>query len=132
MRKISLALSFVLIGVLLASGFQAQAPAQAKKIDVSGVWEMTIDTPQGSMPPSDATFEQQGEALKITMKSPQGEDLNCEGKIKADAIEWTLSISSPRGDMTIIFKGKVEGETMSGQAEMGDFGSMAWKASKKK
>jgi len=130
MRKISLALSFVLIGVLIASGFQAQAPA--KKIDVSGIWEMTIDTPQGSMPPSDTTFEQQGETLKVTMKGPQGDDLKCEGKIKADAIEWTLSISTQRGDMTIIFKGKVAGETMSGQAEMGDFGSMSWKATKKK
>ncbi len=128
MRKFGLFLFIVFLAVLWAAGFQAQA----KKIDVNGVWEMTIETPQGSMPPTDATFEQQGEVLKVTMKGPQGEEMKGEGKVKADEIEWSFSFNTPRGDMTITFKGKIEGETMSGEALMGDFGSMAWKATKKK
>ena len=61
MRRSGLFLFIVFLAVLWAAGFQAQA----KKIDVNGVWEMTIETPQGSMPPTDATFEQQGKALKV-------------------------------------------------------------------
>ncbi len=128
MRKSGLILFIAFLAVLWAAGFQAQV----KKIDVNGVWEMTVETPQGSMPPTDVTFEQQGEALKVTMRGPQGEEMKGEGKIKGDEIEWSFSLSTPRGDMTITFRGKIEGETMSGEALMGDFGSMPWKATKKK
>jgi hypothetical protein len=128
MRKAGLVLSIIFLASLFAAGFQAQE----KKIDVSGVWEMTIETPQGSMPPNEATFVQEGESLKVTMKGPQGEDMKGEGTVKAEVIEWSFSFSTPRGDMTIVFKGKVIGETMSGEAQMGDFGTMAWKATKKK
>jgi hypothetical protein len=33
--------------------------------------------------------------------------------------------------MTMIYKGTVEGETMSGTVEMGDFGSADWTAKRK-
>jgi hypothetical protein len=132
MRRFRWFLFFLFFGSIFIAAFQAQPPAKAKTIDVSGIWEMTVDTPQGSMPPTDVTFEQQGEVLKVSMKSPRGDDMKGEGKIKAEAIEWTVAISTPQGDFAILFKGKIEGETMSGQAEMGDFGSMGWKATKKK
>jgi len=128
MRNSSLFFLIIILTSLCAAGFQAQD----KKIDISGVWEMTIETPRGSMPPSDATFVQEGEKLKVTMKNPMGEDMKGEGTLKADAVEWTFSFSTERGDMTLVFKGKIEGETMSGEIQMGDFGTMSWSAKKKK
>ena len=43
-----------------------------------------------------------------------------------------MTASGPRGNLKLAFKGKVEGETMSGEAQMGDTGTYAWTAKRKK
>jgi hypothetical protein len=54
------------------------------------------------------------------------------GTIKANAVEWSMTASGPRGNLKLAFKGKVEGETMSGEAQMGDTGAYTWTAKRKK
>jgi hypothetical protein len=60
-----------------------------------------------------------------------GGEVKAEGTIKGNEIEWTITRSIPRGDFTITYKGKVEGNSMSGTVQMGDFGSREWTAKKK-
>jgi hypothetical protein len=50
---------------------------------------------------------------------------------KGSEIEWTITRSTPRGEFTMTYTGKIEGDTMSGEVQMGDFGSSEWKAKKK-
>jgi hypothetical protein len=78
-------------------------------VNVSGEWDFTMTTPRGEMT-STAKFVQDGEKLTVTMVSQRGESA---------------------GTFTITYKGKVEGNTMTGEAQMGDFGSAEWKATKK-
>lgn len=100
------------------------------EVNVSGNWELTMTTPRGEMT-YEVTFVQEGEKLTVTMKSPRGETTG-EGTIKGSDIEWTVTRTTSRGEFTITYKGKIEDEnTMSGQAQMGDFGSADWKAKKK-
>ncbi len=104
-------------------------PMSALQTNVAGEWEMTSEGRQG---PMTQTFkiEQDGEKITVTMESRRGERKG-EGTIKGNEIEWTFSFSTQRGDMTITYKGKVEGNTMSGTVQMGDFGSREWTAKKK-
>ncbi|HEX2695639.1 MAG TPA: hypothetical protein VHP61_07775 [Acidobacteriota bacterium] len=99
------------------------------KIDVSGEWDLTATSPRGEMT-STATFVQTGEKISVTMVSQRGESKG-EGALKGADIEWTVTRDTPRGQFKITYKGKVVGTSMSGQAQMGDRGTMEWKASKK-
>lgn len=102
----------------------------AQGVNVTGDWEMTVTSPQRGDMTWTVHFEQEGEKLTVTMTTQRGE-VKGEGTIKGNEIEWTLTRSTPRGEFTQTFKGKVEGDTMSGEVQMGDFGSMPWKAKKK-
>ncbi len=104
--------------------------AQAQEVNVSGEWDFTMQTPRGEMTQT-AKFVQEGEKITVTMVSPRGESTG-QGTIKGNAIEWSITRTTPQGnEMTITYKGTVEGTTMSGTAEMGSFGTMEWKATKK-
>ena len=123
--------------ILVAGSLAAQtAPpakpaAPAKPADVGGVWEMTTQTPQGDMT-ADATFVQENDKIKFTMAGPQGFEMAGEGTVKGQDVEWTVTISTPQGDFALVYKGKVEGETMTGDVQAGDFGSFPFTAKKKK
>ncbi len=101
----------------------------AQEVNVTGDWALTFTTPRGEMT-QDVNFEQEGENLTVTMQGRRGE-ITGEGTIKGNEIEWTLTRSTPRGEFTMTYTGTVEGDTMSGEVQMGDFGSGEWKAKKK-
>ena len=109
--------------VLLAVSLSAQ------EVNVTGDWEMTITTPRGERT-QDVHFEQEGEKLTVTMQGRRGE-VKGEGTVKGNEIEWTITRPTPRGEFTMTYTGKIEGDTMSGEVQMGDFGSGEWKAKKK-
>lgn len=125
MRLRGLTIGLLVLGSLAALAFAATT------VDINGVWEMTMQTPQGDMT-ADATFVQDKEAIKFTMPGPQGMEMKGEGTIKDKDVEWTVTVSAPMGEFVLVFKGKVDGETMSGEVQMGDFGSAPWTAKKKK
>jgi hypothetical protein len=101
----------------------------AQDENVTGDWEMTITTPRGERT-QDINFKQEGEKLTITMQGRRGE-VTAEGTVKGNEIEWTITRSTPRGEFTMTFTGKIDGDTMSGEVQMGNFGSSEWKAKKK-
>ena len=116
---------YILALILVAGSLAAQtAPpakpaAAAKPVDVAGVWEMTLQgTPQGDMT-SDATFVQDNDKIKFTSAGPGGFEMTGEGTVKGQDLEWTVTISTPQGEFALTYKGKVEGETMTGEVIAG-------------
>ncbi len=101
----------------------------AQDVNVTGDWEMTTQSPRGERT-SDVHFVQEGEKLTVTMQLMR-EEVTAEGTVKGNKIEWSVTRSTQRGEFTISYSGTVEGDTMSGEAQMGDFGSMEWTAKKK-
>jgi hypothetical protein len=120
MTKTYLTLAFALVFLLIGL-------AGAYDGDVTGDWEMTMVTPRAERT-STVHFEQDGEKITVTMEGRQGGEIIGEGTIKGNEIEWTISRSTPRGDMTMSYKGTVDGDSMSGTVELGDFGSFDWTA----
>jgi L-seryl-tRNA(Ser) seleniumtransferase len=105
-------------------------PMSALQANVAGEWEMTSEGRQG---PRTQIFkiEQDGEKITVSTEGRRGE-MKGEGTIKGNEIEWTFTMSmGDRGDMTMTYKGKVEGDTMKGEVQMGDFGAREWTAKKK-
>lgn len=119
----------VIVGVLAVPAAAQDKPA--KPADIAGVWELTTrDTPQGDMT-AEATFVQEGDKIKFTMTADGGFEMAGEGTVKGQDIEWTVVISTPQGDFTLTYKGKVDGETITGEVIAGDFGSFPFTAKKK-
>lgn len=118
-KKITI-LSFVVLALAVASLYA---------VDVSGEWEMTSEGRQG---PQTQTFKivQDGEKITVTMEGRMGE-MTGEGIIKDNAIEWTITRETQRGEFKTVYKGTVEGDTMTGTMAMGDFGEREWTAKKK-
>jgi hypothetical protein len=113
-------LSFLLIPLLYA-----------QTANVAGDWELTSQSPRGGERTSALHFDQDGEKIKVTMEGFRGAEMTGEGTVQGNNIQWTVTISTPNGEITLTYKGTVEGDAMSGTVEMGDRGSREWTAKKK-
>jgi hypothetical protein len=121
----------IIAGLALAgSAFAQDKPKDTPKIDVTGIWDMSIETPQGTRTLA-STFKQDGEKLTGTQASEMGE-FQLQGTVKGADIAFAMVIDMQGQQMTISYAGKVDGETMSGTVEFGTFGSSTWTAKKKK
>lgn len=104
--------------------------ASAQATDVSGEWEMTIQTPRGEMTLT-TKFIQEGEKLAVIMTGPRGGEATGEGAIQGNSLQWSITRTGPEGNQfTVTYKGTVDGTTMSGTAE-NPRGTINWKATKK-
>lgn len=105
--------------------------ARAETADVSGDWELAVQGKEGSIIWS-VKFNQEGEKLSVTMVGPKGNEFKGEGTIKGNEIQWSITRKSSQGNqITRTYKGKVEGSTMSGQADTGGQATADWTAKKK-
>jgi hypothetical protein len=103
------------------------AVLNARDVDVTGDWELIMETPRGEMTRA-IRFEQDGETLTVSMEGMRGNKLEGKGTLKGDKIEWAVSRDTPQGEFTISFTGTVEGDTMSGTADMAGRRTIDWTA----
>jgi hypothetical protein len=99
-------------------------------IDVTGKWESTVESPQGSLV-SQATYKQDGETLTGTHVGQMGE-LALKGTVKGDQISYTITVDMGGQSLTITYSGKISGDTITGTADFGGMGSGTWSAKRKK
>jgi hypothetical protein len=95
-------------------------PAAAKATDVSGTWELNVESPMGSRA-SDAIFTQTGETLGGKMVSPRGET-PLTGTISGETVKWGINVNVQGQNLQIDYTGTVTGDTMSGTVVFGSFG----------
>ena len=115
-------------GLALAQDPPKPPPAQ-NAVDVTGVWDMLVEAPQGQMSVT-GTFKQDGEKLTGTQASEMGE-VALEGTVVGADITYQIVIDMQGQQMTIVFAGKVDGGTMSGLFDFGGMGSAPWSAKKR-
>ncbi len=107
-----------------------ETPKETPAVDVTGTWDMAVETPQGTMSLT-ATFKQEGEKLTGTQTSQMGE-IALEGSVKGTDIAFAIVFNMQGQDMTITYAGKIDGDAMSGTIEFGSYGSSTWTAQKRK
>jgi len=95
-------------------------PAAAKVTDVSGTWEINVESPMGSRA-SDAIFTQTGETLGGKMVSPRGET-PLTGTISGETVKFGINVNVQGQNLQIDYTGTVTGDTMSGTVAFGSFG----------
>ena len=105
-------------------------PAAAAKVtDVSGTWELNVESPMGSRA-SDAIFTQSGETLGGKMVSSRGE-VPLTGTIDGDTVKFGINVNVQGQSLQIDYSGTVTGDTMSGTVVFGSFGDGKWTGKRK-
>jgi hypothetical protein len=126
MRKPLLVIAALVLAFVPAYGQDGQKSA---RIDVTGSWESTVESPQGSLV-SKATYKQEGETLTGTHVGQMGE-LALKGTVKGDQISYTITVDMGGQSMTITYSGKISGDTITGTADFGGMGSGNWTVKRK-
>jgi hypothetical protein len=115
-------LSFLLV-ILISN---AIFPAITMAIDVTGTWKADIETQVGKFK---YTYILKQEGTIITgkilseMEGQKNETVVLEGKLNGDIIEFTEMMKFQDNDLKINYKGKVTGDEISFNRQVGDFGA---------
>jgi hypothetical protein len=80
--------------------------------DVSGIWTLTINGPQGAMD-AEATFKQDGDKVTGTMSSMAG-DTNVAGTLTGSTLALTFNVVTPNGPIDVKMNAEVSGSEMKG------------------
>jgi len=88
-----------LLALLAAVPAWGQELAQERAVDVSGVWEITSETPRGTMTRK-VTFEQDGSSLTGTMETRMGSVPIQNGSVEGNKISFTVVFS--RGERSFV------------------------------
>jgi hypothetical protein len=106
-----LALALTCGALLLRSSVITAADEPAK---VTGSWEMSVETPRGTMTQT-LTLQQDGGTLKGTLKGQRGE-APVTGSVTGNKISFTVTRDTPNGSFTIEYSGTIDGDSMTGTA----------------
>lgn len=100
--------------------------------DVSGTWQVTVETSQGSGSPA-IVLHQEGEKLTGTFHSQILGDAKITGSVKGNAIEFVFEGEAGGQTIKASYKGTIESPTaMKGTAVYAGFDDNAtWSATKK-
>ena len=114
-------MSILLIGAafVFAGGVSAQKT-------VAGEWDAQFNTPGGPQPLK-LILKVDGEKLSGTAKRSRG-DVALTGTVKGDDITFAYTIEYNGNAVTLIFTGKVKGDTMSGTVSFNESASDDWSA----
>ena len=99
----------------------------AAQTDVTGRWEMTINTDQGALPGT-LTLQQDGEALSGSLISDQGTLEFDGGTVSENKIEWVVEVDAGGQFIEISMNGVVDGDMISGTMDFGGYGGGDWTA----
>ena len=128
-RRTRLTTSLGLAVLALAAGvFGAGLHAQS---DVSGVWQLELDTQTGEQTWT-VSFLQSGSTLggEIDMNDGEG-TLPVEGSVEGNVIEFVFIVPDLDGDMPINLSGEVDGATITGdEGHFVWYGSGTWTGKK--
>lgn len=95
-------------------------PAKTAAAEVSGKWDLTVETSAGTGNP-EFTFKQDGEKLTGTYKGLFGEAA-VTGSLKGHAITFSFKAEGQGQGAIIAYSGTVDGATMKGKVQLGELG----------
>jgi imidazolonepropionase-like amidohydrolase len=88
----------------------------------AGTWDLTVTTPQGENRAS-MTVTQSGATLEGTMATEMGTVQVTDGRVTGQRVTFTIAVPISGQTTTVVFQGTVDGNRMSGTADLGAMGS---------
>jgi len=110
----------------LEVGKKARGTGEAPAVNMTGTWEMTVDSEMGSMS-AKVIFTQDGAEFAGSMQSDFGESKIKDGVVSGNDITFTVVFAMGGESTELEFTGTAEGDQASGSSD-GPFGSISWTA----
>ena len=116
---------FVLTALVLsAAQARAGAPPQT---GVAGTWDITVDSPNGQNKAL-LVLKKEGDKITGSMKGARGERPLTSVTLNANEITFVMNANIQGQDMVFTYKGKVEKDSMKGDADFGGLATGTWSA----
>ena len=97
---------------------------------VDGTYNVQISSMMGTSAAT-ITLKEESGSLSGSVSSDQGATQFEDGKVDGDAFEWSMQINAPQvGSLKIDVKGKVNGDEISGEMQLGGYGSAHFKGTR--
>jgi hypothetical protein len=116
--------------LLLIFSWVQMMPAAPEATEVTGTWDLTVETQDAIASPSIA-LKQEGEKISGTYQGRMGKS-NVEGTVKGDDIRFTLTLKFQDVVYTVTYTGTVGDDSMKGTVSFGDTRSGAWSAKRRR
>jgi hypothetical protein len=114
------------VGVFaVAAGARSMTPVQGAS--AVGSWDLTTDTPQGPRT-SVLVIKKDGDKLSGVVKGQRGELPLNSASVTGNDITFVYTVQFNGQDLVITYKGKIEKDSMKGEADFGGFASGTWSA----
>ena len=120
MKKIICTSSVITLVLLFVSATSLFAQAT----DVSGKWNMKVETSAGSGTPV-FVLKQSGETITGTYTGQLG-----QADVKGTLKDKDIRLEFKAGEINVVYTGTVEGNTMKGKAVFGDMGEGTFSGTK--
>jgi hypothetical protein len=120
------------VSVLLCAVLAAQESPKAPP-SIAGKWALTLVS-ENFTATSGLELKAEGEKITGTYTSSRYGAFPLEGTLKGRAIEFTFTLNADGTTVAMSFKGEVaaDGQTMKGNASLGDLGDATWTAERPK
>lgn len=115
-------LTLTLVGMLAVA-----LPAFAQNADVTGTWDMSVTSPQGTTPGLALVLKKEGDGIVGTFTTPQGV-LPVQAVVKDKAVTITFTVQGQNGSIPTTFSGTIDGDAMRGTADFGGRAQGEWSA----
>ncbi|MBL0740252.1 TonB-dependent receptor domain-containing protein [Chryseolinea lacunae] len=114
---------------IAATTAPALPPADAAAVvNAAGSWSYTVDSPQGG--DGTITIVKEGEGYTGTITSRRGTNTLSDVKVNGNEITFHYDVNSPNGTMTIQTKAIIDGDKMTGNIAVGQFGTFPLQATR--
>ncbi len=97
--------------------------------DVSGRWNMTFNTDQGSTSAT-LVLAQDGESLSGSLISDQGTVEFDGGTVSGNKLTWSIEIDADGAFFEIAMEGMLDGDKLAGSADFGGYAGGDWTATR--
>jgi len=101
---------------------------EAKKMSADGTWQITVNTPMGAQATT-LSLRTEGATLSGEQSADESTTSIYDGSIEGDEVRWKVDVTKPMA-LTVSFRGKIDGDTISGKAKAGMFPAMAFEGSR--
>jgi len=119
---------WLLLAALAMVGGTMHPLAQAAKIDVTGKWQLTVESAAGTSTPS-LTLKQDGEKLTGHYTSATLGEHDVTGTVKGKDIKFSFKADLQGTELEVTYAGTIEDkDTMKGTLDLGGLGNATFTA----
>ena len=96
---------------------------------VDGTYNIEMESPMGKRS-GKLVLKTDGGALSGSYTGERGEQAFDGGTVERDNVAWSIQTSGPMGQIKLDFTGTVSGDEISGQVQLGAYGSASFKGTR--